>query len=150
MKIGDTRVDFAGGFQQYIRLLWQTAIGEKKSATTGKVEQFGEKYGSATRFDNAVNFFKNKLSPLPSLGVKMAETHIDKKGERVDKYGHPIDYAEIAKDLSIPLYASDLRDIYKQHGTGTATLLGLGSFFGLGVSNYEPTKKVATKPSEQQ
>ena len=149
LKIGDTRVDFAGGFQQYIRVIWQTITGEKKSATTGKIEELGAKYGSTTRTENLINFFKNKMSPIPSLAWNLGETHLNKKGERVDQYGNVINYKEIARDLTIPLYASDLRDIYKQHGTGTATLLGLGSFFGLGVSNYEPKVK-SKKPKEQQ
>ena len=49
VKVGKTRIDPWGGFQQYVRFLAQLATGKTKSTTTGKVKKLGEGYRADTR-----------------------------------------------------------------------------------------------------
>ncbi len=71
IKIGDTRLDPAGGFQQYVVLATRLAKGEFTSSTSGKTTRYGEKYGDPTRMDALVDFIQNKLAPVPSYGARM-------------------------------------------------------------------------------
>jgi len=73
IKIGDTRLDPAGGFQQYLVLLSRMASGKYTTSTTGKEHKFGEKFGSKTRLDTLADFIQNKLAPVPSYGARAAE-----------------------------------------------------------------------------
>lgn len=72
VRIGNTRLDFGSGFQQYIRVAAQLAplaIGQRgkfKDTDTGKLKEYGEGYRSQTEFDNLTNFAVGKLAPIPS------------------------------------------------------------------------------------
>lgn len=70
IKIGDTRLDPAGGFQQYVVLATRMAKGEYTSSTTGKTTEYGSKFGAPTRMDALTDFVTNKLAPIPSFGAR--------------------------------------------------------------------------------
>lgn len=152
VKIGDTRLDIWGGFVQWVRLFGQLATGERKSTSTSKITELGNDYGSDTRFDLLVSFFKNKLAPTPALAVRMAESHLEKKdGEekRVSAYGEDINYTDEAIGQALPLYLQDFKDLAKEHDPTTLTGLMLASFFGFGVQQYKPKKDTSKNDGEK-
>lgn len=128
LKIKDTRVDFLGGFQPYIRVLAQIFSGQKKSITTGKIKNLNEGYKPDTRIDVMRDFFANKLAPVPST---LYREYL--KPSPFDK-GKPL--SDKALDLVMPLMIKDVDKIYQEHGVVTGTGIELGSFFGMGVQDY--------------
>jgi hypothetical protein len=81
VRIGNIRLDFGSGFQQYIRLAAQTApllIGQRgkfKDTETGAITEYGKGYRSTTELGNVANFLKGKLAPVPSA----IATHMENK-----------------------------------------------------------------------
>jgi len=68
MRIGDTRIDVLGGFQQPVRLVAQLVSGKVISSTTGDVLTLGPQGpGQLSRRDIAQRFLEGKLAPSPSL-----------------------------------------------------------------------------------
>jgi len=126
IKIGNTRYDIWGGFQQYARLLGQLATGEKVSTITGKETQLGQGFGSPTRESIAIDFFKSKLAPIPSFLARAG---------RGEEYGEPFrPGAEILNRMS-PLVIQDAYDLIKERGL-TGALMETPALFGVGTQTY--------------
>jgi hypothetical protein len=148
IKIGDTTVDVWGGYVQWVRMFAQVISGERKSASTGKVTKLGGGYGSDTRADVVVNFFKNKLGPTPALAVRLAESKFGKKdGETVitSQYGEETTIPQEILGQTVPLYLQDIDKLAKEHDPATLTGLMMASFLGFGVQQYKPKKDVANQ-----
>lgn len=73
IRIGDTRVDVAGGFQQYVKLASQLATNIRISPTTGKTTVLGGKYNAPTRKDVLYEFLELKEAPVISFGTTLME-----------------------------------------------------------------------------
>lgn len=136
IKIGNTRIDIAGGFQQYIRLLAQISPsfmggGKIISSTTGNTLTLGPQGpGKLSRLDIIQRFFEGKLAPVPSLVNDLF------KGTEFD--GKPFSWKRAAYQRMIPLLAQDATDLY--HASGPAAAIGgygLGAF-GIGLQTYGP------------
>jgi hypothetical protein len=127
MKVGDTRYDIWGGFQQYIVLASRLITGEMVSSTTGREFTLGEGYKPTTRLDIIQRFFESKTSPVTSflLGVLKGETTM---GEEV----RPV--ADIV-DRFIPMFAQDMFDLYREKGF-EGIGMALPAIFGVGVQTY--------------
>src|SRR5262249_51032438 len=68
IRIGNTRLDILGGFQQPFRLLSQLFSGTIISSTTGKkINLASSKFGATTYMDVLQRFFRSKLAPPPSV-----------------------------------------------------------------------------------
>lgn len=67
IKVGNTRLDIWGGFQQYARMMGQLVMGEYVSSITGKVMTLGEGYKPLTRKDILQRQIESKLSPVASF-----------------------------------------------------------------------------------
>lgn len=146
IKIGNTRIDPWGGFVQWVVLLSRLYTNERKSTTTGKIEELGKRMGADDRVDLLLNFFKQKLAPAPAMAVKYAESKV-KDGKRTTRFGEEIDPVEDLKSAFIPLYLRDLDKLYEEHDPVLASTLGLMSFFGFGIQQYGQPKKTESKPS---
>ena len=146
IRIGNTRVDIAGGFQQELRLLAQLATGTAISSTTGKpLSLTAGGYGKPTRLDIAQRFFMGKESPIASLVTDWA------RGSSL--IGEPFSWRSAAAQRMTPLLAQDSYELYKEQGGGTNGLMaalagyGLGGL-GLGVQTYTgKPPKTRTKPA---
>lgn len=134
IKVGNTRVDIMGGFQQYLTLGARLITGQSKSSTTGKVTTYGEGYKAPTRLDAMLQFITNKEAPVASFITDLL------KGK--DATGHPITLSGELYNHIAPMILQDLIDIAKDD----PTLLPLGALgvFGAGIQTYTPTKPKAS------
>lgn len=141
IKIGNTRIDLAGGFQQPIRLLAQLAEGKITSSTTGKVIHLGPQgVGHLSRKDIAQRFFEGKLAPVPSL--------VNDLFAGTTFAGQPLSWKQEIESRMIPLLAQDANDLANQHG-GLKNPAGLGAgaagyglgLFGIGLQTYSAKQK---------
>ncbi len=126
IKVNNKYIDPLGGYIQIIRTIAQFATGEKKTAK-GDIQKLGE-YGKDTRFDVALNFFTNKLSPLMGYAVKAARS----------KENRPFNATEEAIKLAVPMNIMSTIEYLSNEDPEMldALLLGL-SEAGVGV-NYQP------------
>ncbi len=132
IKIGNTRIDMLAGFQQITRLIAQIVSGEKKNSK-GEIIKLGQGYKADTRFDVAERFGRSKLGPAAGTVVDVL------KGK--DFAGNDITLKDEALKNILPLWTSDIMDIYKEQGPVVGTAETLANFFGAGVQYYTPNQK---------
>lgn len=126
IKVGNTRYDIWGGFQQYARLLGQLVTGEKVSTITGKETQLGKGFGSPTRESIALDFFKSKLAPIPSF--------LSRAG-RGTEYGEPFRPGPEVIDRLTPMIIQDAYDLVKERGLA-GVAMETPAVFGVGTQTY--------------
>jgi len=126
-KLGNTRLDIWGGFQQLARMAAQIITGKYISSTTGKEMTLGEGYKPMTRADIVQHFFESKEAPIPSFITTLM------KGE--DIAGEEIN---IPKEIGLrftPMVMQDMYDLAQENpGLLPISLLGI---FGVGVQTYK-------------
>lgn len=127
IKIGNTRYDPLGGFQQPIRAAAQIISGKIISSTTGKEITLGEGYRALTGPEIATRFLEMKEAPLVSFAMSLwkGKTAI---GEKVDVP------TEIANRF-IPMVAQDMHDMYRERGL-EGIPMAVPAIFGVGVQTY--------------
>jgi hypothetical protein len=145
IKIGNTRLDIAGGFLQYTRLAAVLASNTAISSTTGVKTKLGSGFGVPTRWDEIQNFAYNKLAPVPAM------VHEVVKGK--DAVGNPVTPQSLAVQDFTPLIAQDAKDLYNEHGGGgNGIAWALGGYgigaIGVGEQTYGP-KDPAKKPTQK-
>lgn len=147
IKIGDTRIDIAGGFQQYVRLFTEIGSMQTVSSTTGKTSSlWSSKFGGKTGLDVVTGFLEGKAAPL--AGVLMDAL----RGS--DAVGNPISISSEAKAHLFPLIAQDMIALSKDppiHGMNPimAAFAGYATeTFGTGVQTYK-AKDPAKKPQDK-
>lgn len=127
IKVGNTRYDILGGFQQYIRLASQLINNKITSSTTGVPMTLGEGYKPMTRGDVLSRFVQSKEAPVVTFATGLLNG--------LDSSGKPFDVkSELAKRF-IPLVIQDLKSLIDEGGI--AASLGLiPGIFGVGVQTY--------------
>lgn len=145
IKLGNTRIDIGGGFQQPLRLFAQLATGVAISSTTGKkLNLTAGGFGQPNRLDLFLRFFEGKESPLASLVTDYMRNS--------NQVGTPFKWTPEIAQRMIPLLAQDSYDLYKdQHGgmNGLAAAFagyGVGSV-GFGMQTYGPKTPAPAPPS---
>ena len=131
IKIGNTRIDIWGGFQQIARIFGQLYTGQVVSSTTGKIMTLGEGYKPLTRLDILARFFEYKLAPITSFFVNMM------KGQT--GLGEKFNIGKEIRDRFVPMVVQDIYEIWKDN-PNLLPLSGLG-IFGVGVQTYKATFK---------
>lgn len=126
IKIGGTRIDVMGGFQQYIRMAGQLITGEYISSTSGKLTTLGEGYKPLTRWDILWRQIENKEAPVASFITNMLRQQ--------DYQGKPIKIQKEILDRFTPMVAGAFMDIAKEDPE--LLPLGLLGIFGFGVQSY--------------
>lgn len=130
IKIGDTRYDILGGFQQYLRFAAVVASNQTKKGS-GEIKTLGEGYKPDTRATVVGKFARNKLSPPASY---LADMLI---GE--DFLGEPFDPASGLAKRFVPMFLQDATEAFQEEGVVGLAKATPGAF-GVGVSTY-PTPR---------
>ena len=130
IKIGNTRYDIWGGFQQYIRITAQLMTGKLISSTTGVEKRIGEGYKPVTNLDILQRFIETKSAPVASFVISLlrGKTFLGKDVE-VEK--------EIAQRVT-PMVVQDMIDLYKERGI-PGLAMSTPAIFGIGLQTYAPT-----------
>ncbi len=128
LKVGNTRIDPWGGFQQYAKFLAQFATSERKATTTGGIKPIN-------RADVVFDFLRSKTSPIFSLFLDLLKGQ-DYRGRPIEPTTESIQ--EQTFERLTPLFAQDMYDAFQDEGL---TGLGLASpgFLGVGISTYPDT-----------
>lgn len=140
IKLGNTRVDMLGGFQQYIKLAAQLMTGQVVSSTTGKVITLGEGYKPMTRLDIIGRFLEAKEAPLPSFFTSLI------RGQ--NSIGQQFNVPEEIASRFYPILWGDLKDLYAEQGPAMGTALTTLAMLGSGVQTYGPGMPGTTTSKE--
>lgn len=136
IKVGDTRYDPWGGFQQYIVAASRLLSGQMVSSTTGREFNLGEGYKPTTRMDIIKRFFESKESPIASFVTSLLEGKTA-TGEDVKL---PVEII----DRFIPMVWQDTFDLMKERGLAGLPM-SLPALFGVGVQTYGDQIPMVTK-----
>ena len=130
LKIGNTRIDFWAGFQQYARFVSQLITGVRKSSTSG---QFIE----SKRYDLIEWFARSKASPVAGLAIDLlkGETYLG------DEFSLESDAVkEQAFNRLVPMFVQDMVEAIVDAGMAGGAM-ALPALFGVGVQTYGGTEK---------
>jgi hypothetical protein len=131
IRVGNTRYDLLGGFQQPIRLAAQLATGQVISSTTGRTIRLNDVkgYRPLTRKDIVLRFLQSKENPIASFVSSWLEGR--------DFEGKPFNLPKEVMDRLYPMALGDVIETVKEMGP-----LGIAAsapgIFGLGVQTYGP------------
>jgi len=125
IRIGDTRIDFWGGYLPLVRLVTHLATKERKTRAGRIVPQEWA--------DTITKFLQSKLGPAPGYLIDLM------KGETF--YG---DYVGLEANSLVeqfyhrftPFFIQDLADAIKYQGLGTGLATAPLAFHGVGVQTY--------------
>lgn len=137
IKSGNTRWDIWGGNQQYIRTLAQIISGEKKTPD-GEIKKMERK----DRFVvTPLNFLRNKLAPIPGVGVDIAFGETSTGDKMMFQWGdggdREITVDEYIKQRLLPMTITGTQEAIKDHGLKALLTVGIPSTFGVGTQTYE-------------
>ena len=134
IKVGNTRYDILGGFQQYFRLASQLISGEVVSTVTGRTVTMGEGYKPLTRLGVAGRFLQSKQNPVVSFATSWLQ------GQNF--IGQDFNVASETINRFIPMVWQGLYDIYQERGLEG---LGMGapSLLGVGIQTYGRQELIA-------
>jgi len=152
IRVGNTRIDVAGGLTQYMRLIGQLEQGKITSSVTGNVEPLSNGPFKTSRGNVIQQFARNKFAPVPGFIYDTAF------GPGI---GQKMTPSSVAGSMFVPLMLQDMYAISLQGppwnahinhepgaGPGMAAKTFLPDLFGVGVQNYgAPKKKKATGSS---
>lgn len=134
IRVGNTRIDVAGGFQQYMVAAYRLAKGETVSSTTGQVTQLEGGFLKPSRADIAQRFGEQKLGPVPAYVNSWAKN---------ETFAGPFDPVKDTARLFVPLGAESTVDTYRESGPAPAAATGVLGSIGFGLQTYE---SVPAKP----
>ena len=140
MKIGNTRIDPWGGFQQLLVFLSRIATGERTD-TKGKVIDIsgeGKQFPFESRRDVLYRFAESKANP--TIGILLDWL----RGRGFT--GDDLTIAGEAYSHLVPLYLQDIYDAMQKEGPAMGLMTAPG-FFGYGIQTYQakPDKTLGRK-----
>ena len=127
LKVGNTRYDLWGGFQQPIVALARLLTGETASSTTGRVTKLTGEFGKSSREDILFRFLQSKQAPVLSFITTML------RGQTIGR--GPADVSSELVDRFIPIFLQDLFDVAQEHGVARGWMTVPGAF-GVGMNTY--------------
>lgn len=137
IKVGNTRWDVWGGFQQWVRVMSQLISGQRKAPSSGDIVELSKKkYPFESRKDVAERFIVGKTAPIPSLVYELLQ------GQKL--FGESISLPREIAENTIPLYLQDAKEVVDEFGPEGIFYVGVPSFFGVGAQTYK--SRDATNP----
>jgi len=132
IKIGNTRLDFWGGFQQYARFYANLFSGKAVSGSTQSLYDYSElpSWGLSGRQIPTFRFFTSKLNPALGFGWNI----VGGKNYVGEEYGSK-PKAKVARDELMPLFLLDLWEAIEETGLEGAFIAAPG-VLGVGVQTY--------------
>lgn len=131
IKVGNTRWDTTGGMGSLAVLAGRLLTGSIASSTTGEVSSLTDpKYGGQNRYDVAVDFIGNKMSPIGGV----VRDYL--KGK--DFGGNPITARKVAKSLLLPLPIENGIEVWKDPVADNPTKVAaiLADALGIATNTY--------------
>ena len=129
-RIGDTRLDFGGGFLQFAVLIGRMLEGGWTSSSNPEegMHRFGEGFNPETKWSNLWNFGTNKLNPAAKFAYDVMNA-----SER-----QPFNIPDRTAQLFVNLFSQDLYETAQKN----PELLGwmIPVLFGAGTQTYGRTK----------
>lgn len=130
-KIGNTRYDIMGGYQQYITLAARF-ITESEKTSKGDIRDFDKDNPTAnTRGKAVLKFARNKLSPVASF---VTDWLMGK-----DTVGRDFSLPQATFDRLHPMAVGDIADAYQEWGAKGVPMASPG-ILGVGVQTYDPNE----------
>jgi len=125
MKFGNTRIDAAGGFQQYLVLLSRLVTGQVTSSVTDKTTELGKGFKAKTRMGLLYDFGVSKLHPTAKWAWDLLNASEYK----------PFNFGDRTAQLYIPMILGDLAQIAREDPS--LLPVGLMTGVGWGTQTYE-------------
>jgi len=125
-KVGNTRLDFLGGYSQIFRFTAQMIMAKQKSISTGEIFK-------ADRGEIIWRYIQTKLSPPAGFAVDAirGETFL---GEKLTFEGK--DIAREAFNRFVPLFIQDVHDAIRYQGMDGLSMVTPLAFHGIGAMTY--------------
>lgn len=152
IKVGDTRYDILGGFQQNLVFGWREISGEKKSSTTGAVTKFAKglpdlfeknpapvtkTITSPNRVSIATDLAGNKLNPVLSSAKKLISGK--------DASGQPVNYVTEIGQLFVPIsIQGTVQTISSTGSVPEGILKNAPDYFGISSQTYGANSNTIT------
>jgi murein DD-endopeptidase MepM/ murein hydrolase activator NlpD len=136
IKIGNTRYDIAGGFQQYL-VLYSRLISNQTKTSGGEVKELGKGYKADTRKDVIENFARSKFSPVMSTVWDFFD------GKNI--VGEKFSWTQELRESFLPMITQDVQDTMEEHGITKGGAMTIPAVFGVGVTTYQPKMSKAEK-----
>jgi len=127
IKLGNTRLDVWGGFQQYIRTAMQLMGRKTVSGATGKTRKIGEGFPPLTYMEIIGRAVESKEAPVMSFATTLL------KGR--SPFGEKLNIPKEIVNRFTPMVIQDLYDIYKDDPSVFPA--GFAGIFGVGVQTYK-------------
>ena len=130
IKIGRTRIDIWGGFQQIARSTAQLMTGQSRAVSSGEIF-------TKNRLETFGRFIQSKLSPAAGLGIELLSGK-DFLGEPLPTFETKGELAYYIMQKLAPLVIQDTIDAlrYSDNKAVTAVAFPL-AFHGIGVQTYK-------------
>lgn len=127
IKVGDTRYDILGGFQQNLVFGARELSGSTKSSTTGAITKYGSTPIAPTRLSAAFDLTRNKANPVLSAGANILEGK--------DKGGNKINPATEIGQLFVPISIQSTYHAAQDEGLKGA-LKNTPDYVGISTQSY--------------
>ncbi len=129
VRLGNTRVDPMAGLVQATTFLSRMTTGESKT--------IGGKVKPARSSDTLISFLRNKLSPVFGAALDARDLAVGQKTPP----GHAKSFAELGRNLVVPLSIGDIYKTMREQGIPAGTALAILAIFGMSLQTYDETDK---------
>ncbi len=139
IKIGNTRFDIMGGFQQFIVLYSRLLSGKTKTTSSKQIRTLGDPktFKPQTRLSILERFIQNKTAPLISLGLTLLRG--------TTPVGEDVSLSRELTERFTPFVLQDLFDLVQERGVLQGGAFSIPAFFGVGIQTFDTSKSGRAK-----